>query len=168
MLPITSCGSLSRALCKSNFHREPSIARPCTQVRILPFHPISYLIDYSRRNPSAFAFGVTARTSIFTYDGCYPLPGSKPKLGRVRTFLLTTYAVRRSSCFFIITQNYIFGRVTVESLVIPCFFTNPSTASTTYMAGLSGTNIAGKLSGAAPSTICTIDPVSSNQIMSSE
>lgn len=43
---------------------KPSIARPCTQVRILPFHPICFHIGYSRRNPLAFAYGVSARTSM--------------------------------------------------------------------------------------------------------
>ena len=49
---------------KIYFCLKPSIARPCTQVRILPFHPVCFHTDYSRRNPFAFAPGVTARTSI--------------------------------------------------------------------------------------------------------
>jgi hypothetical protein len=75
-LPSTSCGSLSRALGSHNVSSEPSTARPCTRVRILPFHPTGYPASYSRRNSFAFARDVSARTSHLTVDGCYPLPGS--------------------------------------------------------------------------------------------
>src|SRR3984885_5573451 len=57
-----------------HFYKRPT--RPCIKVRILPFHSdiSAGLLRSCPRNPRAFAFCVTARTSRITADGCYPLP----------------------------------------------------------------------------------------------
>lgn len=48
MLPLTSCGSLDKQL------KDVNLARPCTRVRILPFHLTCYQINYSHKEPACF------------------------------------------------------------------------------------------------------------------
>ena len=101
MLPHISCSTLR----PGNYRYIRSCrarVRPCTQVRILPFHLWCYHQSYSRRNPFAFAPGVSARTSTWLAarffkglknltanpaTGVTRYPATNIKLVRVRTFL---------------------------------------------------------------------------------
>ncbi len=84
-------------------------ARPCTKVRILPFHLRSHHSEAHLQTlkklkmPRCFHLtGVSARTSCLTTDGRYPLPCStsalacKRKDGCARTFL--SVFNKRSGC----------------------------------------------------------------------
>ena len=124
------------------FYSKPRIARPCTQVRILPFHPVCCHTDYPTRGSVCFRsrrhcshlYVISDTTGVTRYLApyCY---------GRVRTFL-PSY-LRRSSCVNIITQNYRVGSTTISPTIMACFCTKPATVSITYRASVLGTNIAG-------------------------
>ena len=120
LLPATSCSSQSRARAATNMVNSPlpSTARPCTQIRIWPFHLLRYRKSYSQKEFLCFRAGrlCSHLYSFATATGITRYLAPTLPLG---VFGLSSLILLlgRSSCLITIQQKIKRGKFTRPTLL---------------------------------------------------